>query len=51
MEEFTPHIREEWILSSAVRPKLIFLGDMLPENSDEEEEHCYSRLRANTMNR
>ena len=51
IEEFTPHIREERILSSAVRPKLIFLGDMLPENSDEEEEHCYSRLRANTMNR
>lgn len=35
----------------AIKPKLIFLGDMLPENSEEEEEHCYARLRANTMNR
>ena len=51
IEEFTPHLREERVLSMAIKPKLIFLGDMLPENSEEEEEHCYARLRANTMNR
>ena len=41
--------REERTLSLATRPNLVYLTDMLPADSDEDEDHCYSRLRANTL--
>lgn len=43
------NVREERVLSEAIRPNLIHLGDMLPEASDEEDDHAYYRLRSNTL--
>ena len=48
LEGFQPKNREERVLSQNIKPNLVFLTDMLPENSDEEEDHYYVRLRANT---
>lgn len=50
-EKFDPVCREERTLSLLTRPNLIYLNDMLPEDSDddEEDEHCYSRLRSQTL--
>ena len=41
--------REERTLSLATRPNLVYLTDMLPADSDEDDDNCYSRLRANTL--
>lgn len=50
-ENYEPSLREERTLSLATRPNLIYLTDMLPEDSDEEEDddHYYSRLRSQTL--
>lgn len=49
IEFYKPKHREERVFSLLTKPNLVFLTDMLPSNSDEEES-CYSRLRAKTGN-
>ena len=47
-EKFHPQIREERVLSTMIRPNLVFLNDMLPLDG-EDDSSCYARLRANTL--
>lgn len=50
-ENYEHSLREERTLSLVTRPNLIYLENMLPEQSDEDEdeEFCYSRMRAQTL--
>ena len=47
-EKFQPKNREERVFSLLTKPNLVFLTDMLPE-TEENEEGCYSRMRAKTI--
>ncbi len=48
-ENFETKNREERVVSMLPRPTCLHLKNMLPEDSDEEEESIYQRLRANTL--
>lgn len=48
-ENFETTNREERVVSMIPRPTFLHLKDMLPADSDEEEESCYQRMRANTL--
>ena len=47
-DNFELRNRAERVVSALARPALVKLADMLPADSDEEEESCYNRMRANT---
>ena len=49
MENFQTKNREERVVSMLPKPNFLHLKDMLPEESDEEEESCYRRIRSNTL--
>lgn len=49
LENFATKNREERVISEIPRPNFLHLKDMLPEESDEEDESCYKRIRSNTI--
>ena len=48
-ENFEMKNREERVVSMLPRPTFLHLKDMLPADSDDEDESCYNRMRANTL--
>ena len=48
-ENFMTKNREERVVSMLPKPTFLHLKDMLPADSDEDEESCYQRMRANTL--
>ena len=49
VENFQTKNREERVVGMLPKPNFLHLKDMLPEESDEDEESCYRRIRSNTM--
>ena len=48
-ENYETKNREERVVSMLPRPQLLHLKDMLPADSDDEDESYYQRMRANTL--